>query len=372
MTAHVRLLVGVLLGVLAALWLPATASAKVFEYPTPTPGSLPAGITTGPDGALWFTESNRAKIGRITTSGAISEFSTPTNFPGSITAGPDGALWFTEGAGSGKIGRITTDGSVSEFKTPETRIGASPAGITAGPDGALWYTQYDKIGRLTTDGSFTEFPLSGTKGAAGITAGPDGALWFAEYLVNKIGRITTSGTISEFGAAISPDDITAGPDGALWFIELGDCFPPCYGAQIGRITTSGAISHFPLPELGESRNPAAITTGPDGALWFTERGFQNIGEEPHCYTCYEGAQIGRIKTSGTITDFLPLPDDKSQPGGITAGPDGAIWFTEYWTSKIGRIPVIPVAKAQCRHGGWRDYPQFKNQGQCVAFVERSK
>jgi hypothetical protein len=24
--------------------------------------------------------------------------------------------------------------------------------------------------------------------------------------------------------------------------------------------------------------------------------------------------------------------------------------------------------AQCKGGGWRNFPQFKNQGQCIAFV----
>ena len=31
-------------------------------------------------------------------------------------------------------------------------------------------------------------------------------------------------------------------------------------------------------------------------------------------------------------------------------------------------PLLPTSKAQCKHGGWRNYPQFKKQGQCVAFV----
>jgi hypothetical protein len=30
----------------------------------------------------------------------------------------------------------------------------------------------------------------------------------------------------------------------------------------------------------------------------------------------------------------------------------------------------PTSKAQCRNGGWRDFSGFKNQGECVAFVER--
>lgn len=32
--------------------------------------------------------------------------------------------------------------------------------------------------------------------------------------------------------------------------------------------------------------------------------------------------------------------------------------------------TAPTNKEQCRHGGWRNFPGFKNQGQCVAFVQR--
>lgn len=32
------------------------ASQTITEYPIPTAGSMPQGITRGPDGALWFTE----------------------------------------------------------------------------------------------------------------------------------------------------------------------------------------------------------------------------------------------------------------------------------------------------------------------------
>jgi hypothetical protein len=28
----------------------------------------------------------------------------------------------------------------------------------------------------------------------------------------------------------------------------------------------------------------------------------------------------------------------------------------------------PTSKDQCKNGGWRHFPQFKNQGQCIAFV----
>jgi streptogramin lyase len=48
------------------------------EFSLSTAGSLPNGITMGPDGALWFTETGANKIGRVTTAGVISEFPIPT------------------------------------------------------------------------------------------------------------------------------------------------------------------------------------------------------------------------------------------------------------------------------------------------------
>ena len=56
----------------------------------------PSDVTTGPDGALWFTNLNNNTIGRITTAGVVSSYTgTGVDAPQSITTGPDGALWFT-------------------------------------------------------------------------------------------------------------------------------------------------------------------------------------------------------------------------------------------------------------------------------------
>jgi streptogramin lyase len=51
--------------------------------------------------------------------------------------------------------------------------------------------------------------------------------------------------------------------------------------------------------------------------------------------CYK---IGRITTTGEFNDFV-LSAPMSDPAGITAGPDGAVWFTGsgFWGAKIGRI-----------------------------------
>ncbi|MDD5558472.1 hypothetical protein [Candidatus Methylomirabilis sp.] len=92
----------------------------------------------------------------------------------------------------------------------------------------------------------------------------------------------------------------------------------CY---VGLVGAAGAATITEFPVTTVSSQPLGITAGPDGALWFTE---------------YAGNKIGRITTAGTITEFS-IPTGSSQPVGITAGPDGALWFTEFAGNKIGRI-----------------------------------
>ncbi|MEZ5141771.1 MAG: fibronectin type III domain-containing protein [Acidimicrobiales bacterium] len=71
--------------------------------------------------------------------------------------------------------------------------------------------------------------------------------------------------------------------------------------------------------------PRGITAGPDGALWFTSTA---------------NDRIGRITTTGQITTYTGLGVD--YPQGITAGPDGAVWFTNRGTNSIGRISTAGV------------------------------
>src|SRR5262249_39109656 len=75
----------------------------------------PHALTNGPDGSLWFTDS-RGYIGQINPAGAINEFLVPngSSSTSSITTGPDLNVWFTE-SDRDVIGRITTSGVVTEF-----------------------------------------------------------------------------------------------------------------------------------------------------------------------------------------------------------------------------------------------------------------
>jgi len=128
-------------GVAAAMSLLGWASGGdaqfITEYLNPTAGDSPNGITAGPDGALWFTNSplfitigTTSDIDRITTSGTITKFIVPTanSLPAEIPTGPDGALWFTD-AETNAIGRITTSGTITEYAL----LPAAMARISAAP-----------------------------------------------------------------------------------------------------------------------------------------------------------------------------------------------------------------------------------------------
>jgi virginiamycin B lyase len=321
---------------LLAMTLPLGTAAETIstaptftEFNLPTPNSRPSAITTGPDGALWFTEAV-GKIGRITTQGIITEFQIKGGgILHSIITGPDGALWFTEFT-SKKIGRIPPTATPENLQLIEFTVPGSvgPLGITTGPDGAMWFTKAGggKIGRITTAGVVTEFTIPAAKSGE-ITTGPDGVLWFT-YARGKIGRITTAGAVTEFAIPpenSSPSGLTTGPDGALWFTE------PVNG-KIERITTDGRITEFALPN--PYAEPWGISTGPDGALWFTEAScIREKGSR-----CTVGNKVGRITTTGLIAEFA-IPSDRSGAHSITNGPDGALWFTEYYGSRIGRLAL---------------------------------
>jgi uncharacterized repeat protein (TIGR01451 family) len=170
---------------------------SITEYPIEPGVSLapraltPFGMAEGPDGNIWFTEQSANKIGRMTLSGAMSEFFIQHSNaqPEGIAAGPDGNLWFTE-ENSQQIGRITPAGKDAggavTIKDDYTLVSGIdlPTGIITGPDHKLWFTEAagNRIGQLDpSTGAINEFDLpTAAQGPAGITVGPDGNIWFTE------------------------------------------------------------------------------------------------------------------------------------------------------------------------------------------------
>src|SRR5262245_11939599 len=89
----------------------ANGENHIVEYKIPSPG-VPEVVAAGPDGAYWCSERYTTQIGRVTSQGNFTIYSIPSgnHLSAGITDGPDGALWFTfpnstPPMSSGQIGR---------------------------------------------------------------------------------------------------------------------------------------------------------------------------------------------------------------------------------------------------------------------------
>jgi virginiamycin B lyase len=82
------------------------------------------------------------------------------------------------------------------------------------------------------------------------------------------------------------------------------------------------FSEYAVPTA--KSQPYGITSGPDKAIWFTEQ---------------IASKIGRITTAGVLAEYA-LPAGVTTPQSITSGPDGALWFTV--ALKVGRITTAGV------------------------------
>ena len=106
--------------------------------------------------------------------------------------------------------------------------------------------------------------------------------------------------------------------------------------EVGRITTAGIVTEFAVPAIpgspaiagssaGTPSTPAtltSITAGPDGALWFTG----------------VPGEVGRITTAGVVSEYATpnfTPPSNGIVTTITTGPDGNLWLTGQ--TAIGRI-----------------------------------
>jgi hypothetical protein len=94
------------------------------------------------------------------------------------------------------------------------------------------------------------------------------------------------------------------------------------------------------------------------------------------------AVVGIAAPTTTNGGFLIYVSDGNPGGGfdtlelvpVTGPPEVCpAPFSPNMAIFIGDITVIdaqpfPTSKDQCKNGGWRNFPQFKNEGLCIAFV----
>jgi streptogramin lyase len=170
------------------------ASGKVRSFPLPAKCNAFA-LDVAPDGTPWFTErcegargggaSSKASLSHIDAGGKVLHHPIAgTNHPITLAIGPEGTVWF--GAWgyyrANRVGRLTTSGRLSEFPIPH----GSPYSIAAGPEGRLWFGSFHGAHARYLDsigvGGDLGVPICADPTCnlepTGMTRAPDGSLWY--------------------------------------------------------------------------------------------------------------------------------------------------------------------------------------------------
>jgi streptogramin lyase len=277
---------------------------------------LVVGITESPDGNIWFADKGSTgpsitpAIGMINPStGKISEFSVaasggnagslPSN---SIAVGPDGNIWFPDAGTPPAIGMInpTTD-KVSEFSAG-LNAGSHPLGVAAGPDGNVWFSDQGTtpaIGMINpTSDAITEYDI----GPAPLHGGPAGSV---------------------------PGAVAAGPDENIWFTDSDAGVSPATPGigmiclTVGPLCSATAVAGRAISEFRSGLNAGSvlegIATGPDGNLWFTDRGgIKAVGKiNPATGAITEFSNVTPSVLSGAGTGMLSLSQAATASGTVT-------------------------------------------------------
>lgn len=235
---------------------------------------------------------------------------------GAVLPAMAGLIGLTLVTGAAPAGAAST---ITEFPLPPGQV--TPASVVVDSHGAVWFTEFagGAVGRFA-HGRFTGFklPISGMSTPASLVNGPDGARWFTDTTNSEIWRISSSGAITGFPIPPCTGCFYSGGSG------IGNIISGPGGAlwyarpgngTIGRITTTGQVHEFPVTGLGSY--PGWITAGPDGAIWFTVSN-----------------GIARMTTSGAVSLVW---NGVNYPSTVTTGPDGNLWFTVPSSDEVGRL-----------------------------------
>jgi streptogramin lyase len=130
-------------------------------------------------------------------------------------------------------------------------------------------------------GAVTKFRLPGNEFPNGVTVASDGSVWFGEQNVPGLARLYENGTMIEYAWPVNYSPSTT----AIWGVADWNgriwASDALGGQIIGLDPATSTIIAIKLSNIGGF--PYTLTVGPDDALWFTELFGSKLGRiDPQC------------------------------------------------------------------------------------------
>jgi virginiamycin B lyase len=271
---------------------PANGTVHQFRIPSAENGTfLSWGIfVDNQNGRVWFTDQSGDSVWVLNVhSRSFARFALRgLGSPYQIAGDQKGNVWFTEVDGN-RLGEITQSGSLEEFSVP---LGGrynlfsqstGPAGLAIAGDGAVWFTEVyaDSIG-VFSRGQFQSFDLSGkVQSPTGLAIDSSGRLWITEHASSfisefdpKSDQLTTFSTSNVYASESLPYFVLVDSSDNVWFNEH-------YGNAIAKfVPSNGSLLEYRIPShspLDNLSGAYTIALSPSGQLWFTEAETGKIG-----------------------------------------------------------------------------------------------
>jgi len=161
------------------------------------------------------------------------------------------------------------------------------------------------------------FPLPAGSGPHDVAPATDGGVWYTAQNSGELGWLDAdTGEVREvaLGTGSRPHGVIVGPDGAPWITDGG------LNAIVRVDPESGAVDVHPLPASAPDANLNTAAFDGDGVLWFTG----------------QAGWYGRLDPDVGTVEVFAAPRGPG-PYGITATPDGEVYYSSLAGSYLGEI-----------------------------------
>jgi virginiamycin B lyase len=228
----------------------------------------------------------------------------------------------------------SASGSVVEYDVPQ---GSRPHDVAVAEDGTVWYTAQGsgELGRLFPDsGEIEEIALGSGSRPHGVIIGPDGAPWITDGGLNAIVRVDPATT--EVETFPLPASENANLNTAV-FDRDGTLWFTGQAGIYGRLTAGGEVEVFDAPR---GQGPYGISATPDGGIY---------------YASLAGNYLGRIDPATGESTVIEPPTAEQGTRRVWVDSRGRLW-TSQWNA--GQVAVYDPATERWQE--WRlpgDNPQ---------------